>query len=535
MAEDKKSFGSKLGSLLLPSKKDEELSPKDESIITAIGALMTGLVNIDDPAKLKGQVKSKGTAKPQNTGLLGMIAKMTDSLNVITGKKKVNDFTAIYSNLEEQQKFIKENVFADSNKDFFKNLGKFGKSFDKVGGNIDKIIELMNKPPAEGEDKKLDVDIEGSSDFAKMLDSLKEFDLGDKNEESIDELSKMTQKNGSLSMIFEGIGGLNKNAPNFNEFVENVKDMDKANSEIVAVGEENNAEKMKAVMQNLGEVAKVILAMCAVGLLLVVVGLISQWLDYKGILMFTGILLLFLAGTMAIFVIAANSLKGNSEVMQGIKSYTFLVIVSAGILIFGSLIMRFINMGDLIKFTASLLLFLLGLVGVYALMNMASKNTMQGVKEFTLLVVASAIVMFLGAMFNNMIPFGDVIGFTVKLGLFLLMITGIMILWNLVKKAAAEGIKDAIIAVGLAAFILFLGAFSFKVLNVGDLLGFIFYLGVFLFGIVIVMLATSIAMRIAGTGGQGLIGQIILLVVAAAFVMFLGAACFKAIDKLALV
>ena len=77
----------------LPKKADNEgiktASGKDVdfvAILTAIGALVTGMTNIDNSTKLTGQTKTQGAPKPGNKGLLGILAKMSQNLAIIIGR-----------------------------------------------------------------------------------------------------------------------------------------------------------------------------------------------------------------------------------------------------------------------------------------------------------------------------------------------------------------------------------------------------------------------------------------------------------------
>ncbi len=452
----------------IPSGKDVDFV----AILTAIGALVTGMTNIDNSTKLTGQTKTQGAPKPGNKGLLGILTKMSQNLDVIigrgnkslTGKPSKNNTDNLKSNLLG-------GLLTDKNKEFFKDLPNLLSNINK---SLSSAVDNMT---TEGKGKKEEIDIEvsGGGDFEKLLDSFKNFNLAPENKESIEELSIMTKKDGALSSIFENVDRLEGINPNFEEFSKQLKGMGNASSEAVAVGNGIDKESIQAAMENFGEIAKVILALCAVGIVLLIVGLLAKHIDFKGILMFVGMLMLFLAGIAAVFILASKYMQSGSEVSEGIKQYIALVAVAA-------------------------------------------------------------VIMIVGAMFNSMIPFKDVIMFAFKLGFFLLMLTGIFLIWNKLKGEVASGIKDAVITVGLAAFILFLGAASFKALDVGSLLKFIFFLGVFLFGIVIVLLAMQIALKVGGNGDPtGPMREALTLVVGAAFIMFLGAACYKALGPGAII
>lgn len=465
-------------------KKDDEAGTKmpsgknidNEAFITALGTLMTGQTNIDDSSKLKGQTESKGGAKPENTGLLGILSKMSNNIDVIVGGKSKTFFREYLQTSKANAKYLKENVLNNDNKEsFFKKLPNLLLNISNIDKNLGTIINDMTKKSGEeGEKEEIDIEVSGGGDFEKLLDAFKNFNLGSDNKESLEELSIMTKKDGALSAIFENIDKLVDMDPDFEEFSNQLKNMGDASSEAVAIGNDIDKTSIHDALENFGEIAKVILALCAVGIVLLIVGLLAQYIDFVGVLKFIGMLSLFLAGITAVFILASKYMQPGSEVAEGIKQYILLVAVAAAIMI-------------------------------------------------------------AGALFNSMIPFKDVIMFALKLGFFLLVLTGIFLMWNTLKGGVASGVKDAVIVVGLSAFILFLGAASFKLLDVGAILKFLFYLGVFLFGIVIVLLAVQMALNIGGNGDpSGPMREALLLVVGAAFIMFLGAACYKLLGPAAI-
>ena len=444
-----------------------------DSLATAIGMLLTGKGDVKDSNSLAGKATSEGKPETKNKGILGLLSKMSQNLDVIIGRDNNKSFAGKPSKNNTDN--LKANFFTDlftgKNKEFFKDLPNLLSDINK---KLSSAVDNLSKE-GKGKKEELDIEVSGGGDFEKLLDAFKNFNLAPENKESIEELSIMTKKDGALSSIFENVDKLTGINPNFEEFSKQLKSMGNASSEAVAVGNGINKESIRVAMENFGEIAKVILALCAVGIVLLIVGLLAKHIDFKGILMFVGMLMLFLAGIAAVFILASKYMKSGSEVSEGIKQYIALVAVAA-------------------------------------------------------------VIMIVGAMFNSMIPFKDVIMFAFKLGFFLLMITGIFLIWNKLKGEVASGIKDAVITVGLAAFILFLGAASFKTLDVGSLLKFIFFLGVFLFGIVIVLLATQMALKVGGNGDPtGPMREALVLVVGAAFIMFLGAACYKALGPGAII
>ena len=105
----------------------------------------------------------------------------------------------------------------------------------------------------------------------------------------------------------------------------------------------------------------------------------------------------------------------NKEIKKAEKSLNLfkkLVIMSAAILLAGALIMKFIKIQDLLAFTGTLAIFLFAVTGVFRLVAKALKPAMEGARGAVLLIAASALVMLAGSLIMNYVDFGNLLLFT---------------------------------------------------------------------------------------------------------------------------
>lgn len=373
------------------------------------------------------------------------------------------------------------------------------------------------------------INIDGKG-FADVMNAISSFKLSSETQDALEDFADMTKDGGALNEIFKNLSKLGEMRVNFANVSQQIGGINSSVAEISAIDGKVDAEKIKSTMEMMEPAAKLIAMTIGLGTLLVAVGLLSKYMDFEGILMFSGILLGFLLGLVGIFILANKYLEPHGDVFTGVGQFIKLVIVSAAILLLGSFIIKFIDTGSLVLFEVTLLTFMLGLALIYKIMASVSNVVNDGIKQFTLMVIASAAVLFLGAYFVAAIPFKMVLMFVAYLGLFLLGICAVLFLWNFISKKVMNSLADAMLGVMLAAFIMFFGAATVKALDVIRLLQFVFYLGVFLFGISVVLLVTSLVLQKEMKG----VRDAIILVMAASFIMFLGAAVMKLVDKKAL-
>ena len=196
--------------------------------------------------------------------------------------------------------------------------------------------------------------------------------------------------------------------------------------------------------------------------LIVFGALLGSWLieNWRNVLAFTGML----AGFMIATILAYRwSTKGIKDAFDVSEQFIKLLVISAGILLFGTVVFK-LGGWDMIGH-AALFVFALGafIYGIHWLYNKIGKNFKEDAKiatEFMDLVVASALVMSIGALLMKIDGFFlNALGFTFLLGVFIL---GVTYAYNF----AAKGIKNAMIAadkfailVGISALVMSIGAF----------------------------------------------------------------------------
>ena len=190
--------------------------------------------------------------------------------------------------------------------------------------------------------------------------------------------------------------------------------------------------------------------------------LLGGWLmkNWGNVLAFTGMLAGFMVATILAYRLSTKGIKDAFDISE---KFIKLLVISAGILLFGTVVF---NLGgwDMIGH-AALFVFALGafIYGIHWLYNKIGKNFKEDAKiatEFMDLVVASALVMSIGALLMKIDGFGwNALGFTLLLSGFIFVITGA---YNL----ASKGIKNAMIAadkfavlVGISALVMSIGAF----------------------------------------------------------------------------
>lgn len=200
---------------------------------------------------------------------------------------------------------------------------------------------------------------------------------------------------------------------------------------------------------------------------LVVFGaLLGSWLmeNWGNVLAFTGMLAGFMAATIIAYRLSTKGIKDAFDVSE---QFIKLLVISAGILLFGTVIFNLGGwdmIGHAFLFTFILSVFMLAIHGVYWLIARYIKEDAKIATEFMDLVVASALVMSIGALLMKIDGFGwNALGFTLLLSGFIFVITGA---YNL----ASKGIKNAMIAadkfavlVGISALVMSIGAFFMSV------------------------------------------------------------------------
>lgn len=191
--------------------------------------------------------------------------------------------------------------------------------------------------------------------------------------------------------------------------------------------------------------------------------LLGSWLmeNWGNVLAFTGMLAGFIVATIFAYTWSTKGIKDAFDVSE---QFIKLLAISAGILLFGTVVFKLGGGIEMLK-NAALFVFALGafIYGIHWLYNKIGEKFKEDAKiasEFMDLVVASALVMSIGALLMKIDGFFlNALGFTFLLGVFIL---GVTYAYNF----ASKGIKNAMIAadkfavlVGISALVMSIGAF----------------------------------------------------------------------------
>lgn len=314
-----------------------------------------------------------------------------------------------------------------------------------------------------GSQGKKAIDVSGNSDFAMLLDSISRFELSDETKEALESFAEMTSSGGSIHEMFENIKKLDEMDVDFDSFEKKMQKINKTSAETAAVEGKIQSEDIKRSNEAMKGLAMLFMGVAALAVVFALIGLIAKYIDYGALAMFSATLMIFLAGLMLVFVIAHKKLTPKGEVMQGLKEFGILVGVSAGVLILGSMLIRLVHIPSLILFATTLHMFLSGIMDTFA--NFAK------VYE---------------------------------------------------EEDMSKAIKNITHLIMVSSIILVLGSIIISFINPVSLILFTVTLGLFIFGILSVF---ALSHKIFKDGG-GMDGMkdAVFLVVGSAFIMFIGAA-----------
>lgn len=500
-----------------------------DALMIALGTILTGIGNINSVEKMVAEGRSKGIAKTGNKGLLSILTRTNDILDVITGGHKKNIFKEYIEISKSNQQFLKDNVLKT---DIINGLKKIPNLLDTVNSSIETVIDTIkdvsNKNSSGTSDNNENVNIKGGGDLADLLNSVKNFTYSKESRNGLEQLAADTTKGGIIHNLFTNIDTLNSMNVDVDKFKNTLDRINNVNNTSVeAVGDSKNRSRVISAVENVASLGLFIVGVIGIGLLLVVVGLLSKWIDFGGIALFGGILLGFILTLTGIFILASKYIK-NPEVLNGLSGITDLVIASGLLLLFGGLIMKWINVSDLLLFTATLALFIaLTLAPFVAFSKIVQQIDMtNNLTTIIRVVVISAAVMIFGSLAMKLINLGDLLLFTLSLGLFIFGILGVLHLAHkLYQGDGHKGMRDALLLIVGSAFIMFLGAAVIPALSIINLIKFTFTLGMFLLVTLGVLALVGIWWKWGG--GDKDMKSALFLIVGSAFIMFLGAAVME--------
>lgn len=314
-----------------------------------------------------------------------------------------------------------------------------------------------------GSQGKKAIDVSGNSDFALLLDSISRFELSDGTKEALESFAEMTSSGGSIHEMFENIKKLDEMDVDFDSFEKKMQKINKTSAETAAIEGKIQSEDIKRSNEAMQGLASLFMGVAALAVVFALIGLIAKYIDYGALAMFSATLMIFLAGLMLVFVIAHKKLTPKGDVMQGLKEFGILVGISAAVLILGSTLIRLVHIPSLILFATTLHVFLSGIMDTFA----------QFAKVYE-------------------------------------------------EEDISKAIKNITHLIVVSSIILILGSIIISFINPISLILFTVTLGLFIFGILSVF---ALSHKIFKDGG-GMDGMkdAVFLVVGSAFIMFIGAA-----------
>ena len=509
----------------MPSGKDIII----EAFTTAIGALLTGKTNINKANDLKSRIQSDGQPKHDKKGILGILTHISDNTDIIVGRQDKSFFAEYLKTAKNNADYLKNKVF--NNDDFVDSVKKIPNKLDGVKTSLDNIIQtLQNKGEVE-QTNEASVEVKGGTDIAAIFEALKNFTYNEKTQSSLEQLAKDTSKGGRIEQLFTNIKTLNEMEIDVEKFKNNLDKINEANnSTATAIGSSEASRNTESALKNLKGMSDLILGVIGIGLLFVVVGLLAKWIDFEGIVMFAGILLVFVIALTGVFILASKLMEPGSGVIEGMESYMTLVAVAAVILIVGGLVMKFIDVSSLFAFAITLSIFLVMTLAPFIMYeNETSQYDMtETYKSIATMIIVASSIMILGSLVIEFINIADLFKFTITLAIFLFSVLGTFALVSkLYKEDGSQGMKDAMIIIVGSAFIMFLGAAIIPALNIKNLMLFTFTLGLFL---LVTLGVICLVSKLFKAEGKSAFKDALFLVVGAAFIMFLGAAIMPQVD-----
>ena len=501
-----------------------------DSLATAIGMLLTGKGDVKDSNSLAGKATSEGKPEPKNKGILGLLSNISDNTDIIIGGQN-KSFTDYLNAAKENAKYLKDKVFNDDFVNFIDSVKQIPSILTDVNKSLITIADKLQKNGEGEQSGNASIEVKGGSDIAAIFEAVKNFTYDEKNQTALDQLVKDTSKGGRIEQLFVNINELNAMEIDVKKFKNNLDKINEANnSTSKAVGSDKASTSTKNALNNLEGMKDLILGVIGIGLLFIVVGLLAKKIDFIGVAMFAGILLVFVIAITGVFILASKLMKPGSGVIEGMESFMYVVYVAAVILIVGGLVMNFIDVSSLFKFAATLTIFLAMIIAPFIMFERLSSKYDMGetYDSISTMIIVASTVMILGSLIIGFINIGNLFKFTITLSIFLFAILGVFTLvTRLFKVDGIDGMEDALALVVGSAFIMFLGAAVMPALNVKNLALFTFTLGMFLFVTLGVLALVSKWFKAGGKKGMK---DALFLVVGASFIMFLGAAVMPHVD-----
>ena len=155
----------------------------------------------------------------------------------------------------------------------------------------------------------------------------------------------------------------------------------------------------------------------------------------------------------------------DKNVEKNLNSFATIVVAASGLLLFGAFIGGYVldHFGDILGFTAALSVFILSTVGAFNLATRGMEEASINANEFAKLLLISGGIMLLGGTIMTLyapLVFGA-LAFSVALGAFILLTVGAFNLASRNIDSSTKTAEDLVVLVGMAAGIMLIGGTLF--------------------------------------------------------------------------
>ena len=343
-------------------------------------------------------------------------------------------FTRLNSNYEEEsKKLVALSSILTSLTTTFQNL----ESLMSLGNNVDKYKSLIEENICD-----LLTVFQEDSALSESLKSL--LIIEDDKLKQINNIVEVIKKLSDLSKIII--------AAKFAEA--GFEALEKGADSIYNIINKFSKIKQEDIDKLQDAISTIMTVIVASGAILLLGGAIMKFINIGDLLAFTLALSLFVG---SIFFILNKFQPQAKDISKGTEDIMKVVAISGAILVLGSLFMHLIDFEDLLGFTLALGAFVAGIMFVYTLSSRFADKSIDSAKEFGYLVMISAGVLILGSMAYHFIPIKDVLGFAKNLSLFLLAISGVYIGLSFFIKNSITGAKEFTHLLVISAGLMILG------------------------------------------------------------------------------
>ena len=368
--------------------------------------------------------------------------------------------------------------------------GKVIKLLQEIGKEIKTFPKLLKSISEVLNDESLN-EIQNNSNLGNIEDIIKQIIISDQyisklenTKKVFDTLEDFNEKVKAIVLVGKILGSfqnvLEKEAEIIITFIDKLQNI--------------NLEQVKNAETIIQELTKLMIISAAV---LIIGALAMAFVNITDLLTFTLTLGVFVITMGGICILISKffgdkNLDGFIDAVEGLMQ---IVLVSAGVLILGSLIMKMISPENLILFTTTLGGFVLLLSGVLFIISKMDLEKFVNVgMDLGILIAILGATLLYGSIISKLVGFDDLFKFAISLTAFMVMLSIPLFLFSKIKKPMFEGAKEFGELVFLCGMTLAMGALITHFVTFGDLFAFAFNLGIF-------MVMLSIPLTLIALGG----------------------------------